>query len=249
MPSPCHDDASTHGQRASPKVSIQALAQAEVFRLLSPAQLTTLAQSCRWHHCDAGETLASSHTDGFCVVAAGRLLLSTYERSGRQVAFEAIAAGECFGMVPMLLGPQDGESVEAIAVHASLIAQLDAHTFTAMVRNNPDFALAVLREQARAIRRFSQRIVEFSTLTVRGRLQVALLRMGQFAGVQANRARLVPAPRHQGLASYIGTKREQVTREMSWLQRQGLVAREGNALILCDVAGLQQALEDSRLKG
>jgi len=67
--------------------------------------------------------------------------------------------------------------------------------------------------------------------------------------VQANQARLEPSPRHQVLANYIGTNREQVTRELSWLQRQGLAAKDGKALLLLDIVRLQALVDSGRLKG
>ena len=51
------------------------------------------------------------------------------------------------------------------------------------------------------------------------------------------------------LANYIGTNREQVTRELSWLQRQGLAAKDGKALLLLDIVRLQALVDSGRLKG
>jgi CRP/FNR family cyclic AMP-dependent transcriptional regulator len=242
------DQSDSLGDPPRPAVSAQNLRQVDVFQSLSPEQLATVAQSCNWHRYDAGCTIPYQDILGFCVVASGRVLLTTYQQSGRQAAFDTVRAGECFGAVSQLVGSDTGETVEAIALQASLIAELDSAHFMSMLEQQPAFALDVLRDQARCMRRMGRRIVEFSTLTVRGRLHVTLLRMAQYAGVQGNRVRLEPAPRHQLLASYIGSKREQITRELSLLQRQGLVVREGKALVLCDVERLRQALEKSRLK-
>ena len=186
---------------------------------------------------------------GFCVVATGRVLITTYEESGREVAFQVMGPGDCFGAVAILLGPDYDESVEAVTMQPSLVAQLETESFLAMLREDPAFAMALLQNMAHAVRRFSQRIVELSTLTVRGRLHAALLRMAHRVGVQANQARLEPSPRHQVLANYIGTNREQVTRELSWLQRQGLAAKDGKALLLLDIVRLQALVDSGRLKG
>lgn len=249
MPLSTPAPAAEPGRIPKPAVSPQALKQVGLFKDLPAPRLDALAQACSWHSYEAGYSIPSRYTTGFCVVASGRVLISTYEQSGRQVAFQSMGAGDCFGAVAILLGPDHDESVEAITLESCLIAQLDPTVFLALVREDSALALAVLRYLAQVVRRFGQRIVEFSTLTVRGRLQAALLRMAHGAGVQANRARLEPAPRHHSLASYVGTSREQITRELSWLQRQGLVARDGKALVLCDVARLQQWVDQARLKG
>jgi len=45
--------------------------------------------------------------------------------------------------------------------------------------------------------------------------------------VQANAARVEPAPAHRDIASHVGTSREEVTRELSRLGRDGLLERAG----------------------
>jgi hypothetical protein len=75
---------------------------------------------------------------------------------------------------------------------------------------------------------------------VRRRIRIELVRLARAAGVDANRSRLDPAPTHSELASRVGTVREQVTRELSQLVRQGVLERSQRALVLCDVAALER---------
>ena len=44
----------------------------------------------------------------------------------------------------------------------------------------------------------------------------------------------------------MSTYREQVTRELSLLTKQGLLAKDGNALVLLDVARLERMVEEVR---
>lgn len=245
-----HTSAAEPERQSRPAVSLQALRRASVFKDLSEDRLHALAQACTWHHYEAGYTIPNPCTAGFCVVASGRVLLTSYERSGRQVAFQVMVEGDSFGAVPILLGPECGESIEAVTLQPCLIAQLSVEAFQALLREDADFSMAVLREMAQAVRRLTEHIVELSTMTVRGRVLAALLRLSHRAGVQANEARIEPAPRHQVLANYVGANREQVTRELSWLQRQGVLVRDGkHALVVADVARLQHLLQETRGKG
>ncbi|MFT4191828.1 MAG: Crp/Fnr family transcriptional regulator [Comamonas sp.] len=237
------------GRIARPAVSLQTLRQVPLLAGLSEARLAALAQDCHWHHYEAGYTIPSLYTAGFCILATGRMLITTYEQSGRQVAFQVLGPGDCFGVVSLLIGPDGCEPVVAVTQSPSLIAQLDPTLFTRLMHEDHGFAVAMATYLAQAVRRFSQRIVELSTLTVRGRLLATLLRMAHRVGVQANRARFDPPPRHQVLANYVGTNREQITREMSWLQREGLAAKDGKALVLPDVAALQARVEQVRAGG
>ena len=51
---------------------------------------------------------------------------------------------------------------------------------------------------------------------------------------------IAPAPTHAHLASRIGTHREAVTREMQYLQKQGIVRQQGRAMTIADVARLAE---------
>ena len=73
-----------------------------------------------------------------------------------------------------------------------------------------------------------------------------LLRLAREAGIEKNGARLDPAPKHSDIASKISTYREQVTRELSALVKQGLLQRSKGALIIPDVARLERLVSEVR---
>src|SRR6185503_4432400 len=52
------------------------------------------------------------------------------------------------------------------------------------------------------------------------------------------------APPHKEMASRVGTSREEVTRELSRLARQGLLERSGRVLVLRDVRALETLVAD-----
>ena len=59
-------------------------------------------------------------------------------------------------------------------------------------------------------------------------------------------ARIDPAPKHTEIASQVSTYREQVTRELSALAKQGLVERAGRALVIPDIARLEKIVAEVR---
>jgi CRP-like cAMP-binding protein len=91
-----------------------------------------------------------------------------------------------------------------------------------------------------SVRELTERVFEFSTLGVQNRVHAELLRLARQAGVENNVARIAPAPRHAELASQVSTYREQVTRELSAMVRQGLLRRADGGLIVPDVARLER---------
>jgi hypothetical protein len=81
---------------------------------------------------------------------------------------------------------------------------------------------------------------------VQERVYGELLRLAKQAGVAGNAARIDPAPRHSDLASKISTYREQVTRELSAMAKQGLLQRCDRALVIPDIARLEKIVAGVR---
>jgi hypothetical protein len=69
------------------------------------------------------------------------------------------------------------------------------------------------------------------------------------AGITANTARIDPAPSHAEIASNISTYREQVSRELSTMAKQGLVRRAGRALLVPDIQRLEKIVSEVRRAG
>ena len=96
------------------------------------------------------------------------------------------------------------------------------------------------------VRELTDRIFDFSTLGVQNRVHAELLRLARQAGVTGNASCIDPAPRHTDMASQISTYREQVTREISAMVKEGLVQRSGRALVIPDIARLERLVSEVR---
>jgi CRP-like cAMP-binding protein len=118
-------------------------------------------------------------------------------------------------------------------------------TFLQALSDHPAFMMAVMGHLTKQVRSLTARVVEFSTLAVANRVQAELLRLAERSPSQANQALLAPAPTHAEIASRISTHREAVTRELSWLEDQGLIAKEGRTLRIMDLARLRRMVSFS----
>ena len=99
---------------------------------------------------------------------------------------------------------------------------------------------AVMQLLARRIRSLTERLFEIGTLGVQNRLHAELLRLARSAGVNGGTARIEPAPKHVDIAARISTNREQVTKELSSMAREGLLAKSDRALLIQDIARLER---------
>ena len=212
-----------------------ALRRIALLQGLSDQRLDRLAQQCLWHTVDADHTLMARADDRgeVCFLVSGSVRVTTYSAQGRQVTFRDCEAGEMFGDIAAVDGLP--RSADVVTLQPSVVASLDRAAFRALLREEPDVAERVMLRLAALVRQLSERVIDLSTLGVQHRLHAELLRIARLAGVVDNQARLSPPPRHAVLASQISTNREQVTRELGVLAREGLLRKEEQALVLTDV--------------
>jgi len=207
---------------------------------LAPARLEALARDCAWRNYDAGQGIISRHAkdrDVYLLVS-GRVRVTTYSAAGRQVTFQDVAAGEIFGEVAAI--DEMPRSADVVALEPALLAAMSPALFRRLLREEPVLGERVLKRLAGLVRRLSERVIDLSTLGVQNRIHAEILRLARAAGVAGNAARIEPAPKHADIAGQVSTYREQVTRELSALARRGVLAKDGAALIVRDVARLEK---------
>ena len=104
--------------------------------------------------------------------------------------------------------------------------------------------LKVARLLAATIRSLSERLFELSTLGIQNRVHAEVLRLAKEVGVKNNAAQIDPAPKHDEIAARISTNREQVTKELSAMEKQGLIVKSRRVLVVSDVARLERLVSD-----
>jgi len=211
---------------------------------VSAERLEALARSCAWRNSRAGQRIlsrAAADRDVYLIVS-GRVRVTTYSATGRQVTFRDIGAGELFGEVAAIDGMP--RSADVLALESTLTASLPPAAFRELLHEEPEVAERVLRRLASLVRRMSERVIDLSTLGVHQRIHAELLRLARESGVKQNVARIERAPKHADMASQVSTYREEVTRELSTLAKAGIVRREGRALLIRDVRRLETLVEE-----
>jgi CRP-like cAMP-binding protein len=222
-----------------PKATLSTI---EIFRELPAAGVEELSQQCRWRRYNAHQTVIRCHDSGreIFFLVRGRACAIYHSASGREVRFSELAAGEIFGEFAALDGGP--RSADVVTLSEALIASMTAGTFWAALRQHEVVATATLCRLTRIARTMLQRVVEFSTLSVRDRIHAELLRLARISAPGPGRctAIIAPAPTHAVIASRISTHREAVSRELNELAREGLVAKRGGAFVIPDVVALAE---------
>lgn len=213
---------------------------------LDAAALTSLAAELEWRHFQAGQqviTRNAADQDVYLVVS-GKVQVVAFSASGRQITYREMGAGDHFGELSAIDGRT--RSADVIALEESLLGTMKPKVFRSLLTHHEALRERMLHGLVSFVREMTDRVFELSTLGVRNRVHAELVRLAKRSGVVENVARICPAPRHGDIASRVSTYREQVTRELSTLTSQGVIAREGDCLAVLDVQLLENMVADVR---
>jgi CRP-like cAMP-binding protein len=213
---------------------------------LAKPDLEAVAALCRWRGYEKDQQVieqdGGSHDVYF--VARGRVRITIYAVNGREVTFRDLTVGASFGELSAVDGRTRSTSV--VALEDTWLASLSRDQFKKVLRGYPAVVDNVLNGLVGLIRNLTERVVEYSTLGVRNRIQAELVRMARERGIANNRATLGPAPKHADIAARVSTNREEVTREFGHLTREGIVKKGAGEMVIVDVARLIDMVDKVR---
>ncbi len=215
-----------------------------IFRGLSEEALDKIAGQCDWRRFMAGQEIISHH-DGsldvyFLVEGTARIII--YSFSGKPVIFRDARPGEVFGEFAAIDQLPRSATVEATT--DCLTAAIKPQPFMDALLSHPEVAGNTMRWLVAQARALTGRVLEFSTLAVRNRLHAELLRLAKEDIRDDGSAVISALPTHADLASRISTHREAVTREMRRLTVSGLIERQGENTVICDIQEFSKLVEE-----
>lgn len=216
----------------------------EIFADLSPEEVDRIGGRCRWRRYQTDQEILGhlEHSKDVYFIVEGKVRATAFSLAGKEVQYRDIGAGEIFGEYSAI--DDQPRAAAVVALEDSLVASLPAETFRGFLRDHPDVAMATLRLLTRQIRVLTERVFEFSALAARNRLHAELLRLAHEHMRGDNSAAISPPPKRAELGRRITCNREAVSRELSAMVRAGLVERRESALVVPDVARLEQLVKE-----
>ena len=226
------------------KEATHSLKHVPLFEGLAQSVRERYEHACVWRRWKAGEQIIDRMSDSRDVffVVDGQVRIVNFSLSGREVAFGDLTSGEFFGELAAVDGKP--RSASAVATTDTLLAVMPAETFRVMLTENPALGFAIMRRLATIVRVATGRIMDLSTLGAYDRVCAELLRMARPSLRPDGTARIKPFPIHSDIASRVSTARETVARVLADLTRQGLIARESDALFIRNFASLEQSVPE-----
>jgi CRP/FNR family transcriptional regulator, cyclic AMP receptor protein len=227
---------------AAAQMSFLGLARSPLLADLPSERLLVLAARCVWRRFERGQLIVSRNSTcgDVHLIVDGRVRIHVYAADGREVLLTQVREGAIVGDFAAVDGGV--RTTDAHATSKVLCASLSGDDFKQLLREEPRVEERYVRYLVGLVRSLTDRVVELSTLGVPSRVRTELLRQARAGVVGDGTARLEPPPRHADVAACVGTTREQVTRELSALTRMGLLRKDEGALVVTDVARLEELI-------
>lgn len=148
---------------------------------------------------------------------------------------------EIFPLIWAFTGHEHNIIYQALA--PTVTFQISRKAFLDYIKGSADAMVPMLDMTLEMYRLHGERILNLEYRTVRERIISFLLTMSQRFGKQTEAGLLIEVPlRHQDIASSVNATRETTSRELSALERKGLLENKQSFTLLKDVEALKKYL-------
>lgn len=227
---------------------MQSIAQIAFFKGATDLDLVRFERRCIWKKIDEGQSIVDFEdvsSDVYFLVS-GDVRIQMRTPGGKEFILADLREGEFFGELSAI----DGEprSANVTALTKAVICIVGSALFREMLASSPMLAEKVMQLLARRIRDLNARLLEHTVLDIRHKLYAELLRLS-VPRPHAAPARVVsPPPFHHELAARVGCRREQITRELGAMERDGLLQKTRGALVLTDPETMRGRVRQTMLE-
>ena len=220
----------------------KSLEHIEMLKEAPPETVSGLEAACEWIEYETNQTIIDRDDDSTEVffIAAGEVKVMDFLANDQEIALAELGAGMSFGELSAVDNSKRSARVTAIA--PTLVGRLAATDFRKMLIQCPGISLMLLKRFAGVIRTLNTRITALSTLSPHQRVYYELLRMAEPQTSGDGTWIIHYLPKHDEIASWSGTTREEVAMAIGHLARESIVGRKHKSLIIKDHSRLQMLL-------
>lgn len=227
----------------SPEEEARYLSEVDVLEPLSREVVDDLARELPDISLEAGEFLSppQERSEEFFVLKKGRMRVYRTDPEGGELTLEIIEEGTVFGEMAFG-GPRRLREAHARAVEPSLVASLRWSELEDLVRRNPEVGLRLVRLLSERLRLCRNRMTDFASKDVAGRLASLILYLVEGEGVVTGEGYRIPARyTHEQLGAMIGAQRVAVSRAFARLRESGAVEQRNRLIHVADMEALERA--------
>lgn len=226
------------------KILEDKLRRFSIFEDLSDEDLEKVASKVSVVRFERGETIIAHEardTDVF-LLFDGQVLANRYSLAGREISYRRLPTYSYFGELAVFDGQP--RSVNIVAMSEVEIGRLSGPAFSDLMAAIPSISKALLRDMGARIRELSDRIYVTTASSVKMRFYNELIRNAMALGGGDGEIVLKDPPTHAEWAATVGGQRETITRAISELTSIGLMRKQGRNLVITNLHGLMDQVEE-----
>ena len=221
------------GQQATPRASVHALYDVQLFASLSESALACIAGIVvpRGYPAETVIVVEGEPCEAAYFIIKGDIEVYRTSLQGRQQVLARLEPGQAFNTVPLF--QSSGRN------HASAVARTDVtlyallkRDFPRALRECPDLALVILQDFADRLTHLTDLVEDLSLRSVRSRLARFLLQ-------QADGTTITQKWTQDEMAAYLGTVRDMIGRSLRSLTDEQIIRIDRGRIVLLDRAALE----------
>ena len=196
------------------------LRRVPLFSGLTESQLETLAAGSARRSYPKGRTIVSEGepSQSMYILLAGRAKVQRSDAEGKEVILAVLGSGEIIGEMSLI--DDAPRSASVVTLESCEFMGVSKDAFKAMLAQNPEVAMNVMRGLVRRLREADKKIETLALLDVYGRVARVLLDFSEVVGGERIVKNKLP---RQEIAKMIGASREMVSRVMKGLEIDGYI--------------------------
>jgi CRP/FNR family cyclic AMP-dependent transcriptional regulator len=208
---------------------------------LSRDEIDTLLHYARVERYASGREIFSKGSPGQCMMAVlrGTVKMSSVSPEGKEVVFNIMNPGDCFGEIALLDGEE--RSADAVAMSECELLVLDRRDFMPILEKRADICLILLKVLCQRLRQTTEQVEDVLFRHLESRIAKALLHLAESAnlhGVPGSSVDLHLSQRE--LAHIAGGSRESVNKHLQIWQRDGLIDLSKGSILIRDIAAIER---------
>ncbi|MDE4542966.1 Crp/Fnr family transcriptional regulator [Thermoanaerobacterium sp. R66] len=176
--------------------------------------------------------------DAIYFVKKGKVKISKISQQGREHIIRIMEDGDIFAESLLFIGGKYPATAETI--EDSKIIMLKNKDVENLILNNNEVALSIIKLMAKRLQNVAVIIENLALKDSLGRTVSILLTFAREKGIQGKDGIAIELNlSRQDLANMVGTSRENMTRILSQLDKEGVIKLERHAIIIKDVNALK----------
>lgn len=204
-----------------------------IFSGLNSEELSKIATLIVKRKYEKGELIImeESYLENLIIIDKGKVKVFRYTIEGKEQILYIFDHGDFFGEKNLLNNQQSTYNVEAL--ETTYICMINKNDFQKLLINYPKIGIKIIEELCSRMDKIESSVQNMGTKNTEWRINSLLLEFAERYGKKHPNGIIVDLPlSREGIANYIGTARETVSRKLSVLQDEGVIDMIGNKQIL-----------------